>query len=179
MRVKGIKRSIYHTKGTPQGGCSSPYLWACVINDLIKLIKPKLSSAVKPWTDPTIRSRGPETPGRTASEGATGTDGSQQTSSAFGCEERGKLHSAPSNETPDPSSRSSPTGPSAEPSSPIPKLQPSVGAGEQERNGGAEEEKQQLPGSLRQVHQSPHWEKEPRTGTIRRQDFKLNVYRNI
>ena len=40
MTVKGVHREIYHTRGTPQGGCSSPYLWACVINELIKLIKP-------------------------------------------------------------------------------------------------------------------------------------------
>merc|ERR1711923_284034 len=40
ISVKGVHREIYHTKGTPQGGCSSPYLWACVINELIKAIKP-------------------------------------------------------------------------------------------------------------------------------------------
>ena len=40
ITVKGVRRTIYHTRGTPQGGCSSPYLWACVINELIKLIKP-------------------------------------------------------------------------------------------------------------------------------------------
>ena len=40
ISVKGINRTIYHTRGTPQGGCSSPYLWACVINELIKLVKP-------------------------------------------------------------------------------------------------------------------------------------------
>ena len=40
IQVKGVEREIYHTRGTPQGGCSSPYLWACVINELIQLIKP-------------------------------------------------------------------------------------------------------------------------------------------
>ena len=40
ISVKGVEREIYHTRGTPQGGCSSPYLWACVINELIKMIKP-------------------------------------------------------------------------------------------------------------------------------------------
>ena len=40
ITVKGVHREIYHTRGTPQGGCSSPYLWSCVINELIKAIKP-------------------------------------------------------------------------------------------------------------------------------------------
>jgi len=40
MDVKGVHRDIYHTRGTPQGGCSSPYLWNCVVNELIKAIKP-------------------------------------------------------------------------------------------------------------------------------------------
>ena len=37
ISIKGVDRVIYHTRGTPQGGCSSPYLWACVINELIKM----------------------------------------------------------------------------------------------------------------------------------------------
>merc|ERR1711994_568277 len=40
IHVKGVRRELYHTRGTPQGGCTSPYLWNCVINELIKLVKP-------------------------------------------------------------------------------------------------------------------------------------------
>ena len=39
ITIKGEHRVIHHTKGTPQGGCSSPYLWNCVINELIKAVK--------------------------------------------------------------------------------------------------------------------------------------------
>ena len=39
INIKGIKSVIYHTQGAPQGGIGSPFLWAAVLNELIKLIK--------------------------------------------------------------------------------------------------------------------------------------------
>ena len=37
--IKGIQTVVYHTQGAPQGGIGSPFLWAAVLNELIKLIK--------------------------------------------------------------------------------------------------------------------------------------------
>merc|ERR1711923_23296 len=37
--IKGVQTVVYHTQGAPQGGIGSPFLWAAVLNELIKLIK--------------------------------------------------------------------------------------------------------------------------------------------
>ena len=61
MNVKGVYREIYHTKGTPQGGCSSPYMWACVINELIKVIKPMEGINIVCYADDiALISKGPD-----------------------------------------------------------------------------------------------------------------------
>ena len=61
ISVKGVNREIYHTKGTPQGGCSSPYLWACVINELIKAIKPMSGIHIVCYADDiALVSKGPD-----------------------------------------------------------------------------------------------------------------------
>ena len=37
--IKGVVAEVFHTQGAPQGGIGSPFLWAAVLNELIKLIK--------------------------------------------------------------------------------------------------------------------------------------------
>ena len=39
INIKGVTTEVYHTQGAPQGGIGSPFLWAAVLNELIKLIK--------------------------------------------------------------------------------------------------------------------------------------------
>ena len=39
LQIKGVETMIYHTQGAPQGGIGSPFLWAAVLNELIKIIK--------------------------------------------------------------------------------------------------------------------------------------------
>ena len=39
ISIKGIELVIHHTQGAPQGGIGSPFLWAAVLNELIKIIK--------------------------------------------------------------------------------------------------------------------------------------------
>ena len=39
MCIKGVEVEIFHTQGAPQGGIGSPFLWAAVLNELIKIIK--------------------------------------------------------------------------------------------------------------------------------------------
>ena len=39
IEIKGVEAMVYHTQGAPQGGIGSPFLWAAVLNELIKILK--------------------------------------------------------------------------------------------------------------------------------------------
>ena len=39
VSIKGVSKTIYHTQGAPQGGCSSPLMWNLVLDELILVLK--------------------------------------------------------------------------------------------------------------------------------------------
>ena len=51
MSIKGITIELYHTQGAPQGGIGSPFLWAAVLNELIKIIKVKEQVKIVAYAD--------------------------------------------------------------------------------------------------------------------------------
>jgi len=51
VELQGEKRSIFISKGCPQGGILSPFLWNIVINELLEFTRDKIPSDLQGFAD--------------------------------------------------------------------------------------------------------------------------------